>query len=218
MTKSKYLRKKKRTQIINRKLVKLYPWLIPRNWKGKVVKDYDYTWHEAHSMGSGWWKAFGLMLCRDIQQALKRGDCVEKYRISEVKEKYGELRWYSYHETDEISRIIDKYSHVSRHVCWFCGRPDVAITNAGWILPICEECYKKQEWSNLGYADVICVSDPNEISLSFTILHGTKDESWEETIDVTDIVEEIRRSWNKRERKRLKRRAKRQKKISGEHN
>ena len=212
MTKSER-KKKKRMQLKNKKLIKMYPWLIPRNiWTGEVTKGFDYTWHEFKAMGKGWWKAFGLMLCRDIQQELEKYHYVDKFKIDDCKEKYGELRVYCAAPGD-INRIIDKYSYCSRHICCDCGKPDVPIIDTGWILPICKECFEKQEWakrSTKSYEDFVV--DTNEIGISYDVKHYSKEQGdWIETINVEDIVNEIRQNWKKREykkerdRKRLQR-------------
>ena len=55
--------KKKKDIIRNKKLIKKYPWLIPRNrWTDKIPNDYDYSWTELDSMEDGWRKAFGEMM------------------------------------------------------------------------------------------------------------------------------------------------------------
>lgn len=217
MTKSK--KKKKRLQVKIKKLIKMYPWLIPRNvWTGKVVKDYDWTWHEFEAMGPGWWKAFGLMLCEEIQQELHKFDFVNKFSLLQVKEKFGGLRIYNNGAPGNIHRITDKYEQISQNVCYNCGKPDVAITNAGWLLPLCKECFEKEEWHKCKYEDVIDPETPNQIPDSYTVRHYSKDGDWDETIDISDTVNEIRRQWQKRERKKLKARAKREAKISREHN
>ena len=128
----------------NKKLIDKYPWLIPRYvWSGEIVEDYDYTWHELNGMGEGWWKAFGEMLCEEIQIELERCECVNEFRIMQCKEKFAELRIYTggLPIDCKVGEIIDKYSVLSEHICYMCGKPDVPVTNTGWWLPLCKECF-----------------------------------------------------------------------------
>ena len=55
--------------ILNKSLIKKYPWLIPRSRRtGKVINNYDYTWTELDAMPKGWREAFGELLCEEIQE------------------------------------------------------------------------------------------------------------------------------------------------------
>ena len=77
----------------NKNLVEKYPWLILRNrWTDEVIEGYRYT--ELDSLPYGWRLAFGDQICEEIDQELRRFDYQDKYRIVQIKEKYGSLRWY----------------------------------------------------------------------------------------------------------------------------
>lgn len=81
----------------NKSLCKKYPFLIPRNrWSGEIVEDYDYSWTELDALSYGWYLTFGLEIVEEIYQELKKFDFVDKYKISQIKEKYGTLRWYDF--------------------------------------------------------------------------------------------------------------------------
>ena len=216
-------RQKKRDQIRNKRLIKKYPWLIPRSlvprshsWTCKIIKDYDYTWTELDALGEGWTKAFGKMMCEEIQQDLEKHDFVKEFRIMEVKEKYGSARIYTggVPLESQVHQIIDKYEYISQNVCYCCGRPDTPITNAGWILPLCKECYEKDSYHHRPYDEIIDPEDDCRIPDSYKIIHGVGDSEWIETIDIKDTVEKIRRQWEKRENKRQRARERRLQKIS----
>lgn len=78
-------------------LIKKYPFLLCRNrWNGQTLKD-KYSFTELDDMPEGWRKAFGKKLCKDIKCLFVSSghkDFIEKYRIVQIKEKYGQLRWY----------------------------------------------------------------------------------------------------------------------------
>lgn len=132
----------------NKELCKKYHFLIPTNrWTGDIVKDYDYTWTELDSMPEGWRKSFGENLCKEIKEALDKIDEVHShkvssnYRILQIKEKYGRLRWYTNWSTKELDDIIYKYEDISIRTCIDCGEPATKIT-LNWISPYCEDCSK----------------------------------------------------------------------------
>lgn len=128
----------------NKALIERYPFLLPRNrWTGEVSKDYDYHYTELDAMPEGWRIAFGEQMCEEIREELVRVDYLDKYRISQIKEKYGSLCWYDFGATEKILReIIPKYSKLSQRTCIRCGKPATKIS-LGWISPWCDECADK---------------------------------------------------------------------------
>lgn len=79
----------------NRELVKEYPFLLPHSrWTDKVDENYDYSYTEMDSMPVGWRLAFGDQLLKEIKDCLVEFNCLDDYRILQIKEKYGSLRWY----------------------------------------------------------------------------------------------------------------------------
>jgi len=146
--------KKKQIKMKNKKLCKRYPFLIPTNrWTGKPCWDkrkrkhmtwytapYSYT--ELDLMPEGWRKAFGEQMCEEIREELIKVNYLYDYRITDIKEKYGSLRWYDCGATEEIYDIIRKYEKKSEHICLHCGRPATKIS-LGWISPFCNKCAEK---------------------------------------------------------------------------
>ena len=79
----------------NKNLIEKYHWLKPYNrWTGSVPDNYDYSFTELDSMPTGWRLAFGEQMCEEIDRELRRFDYQDKYEIVQIKEKWGELRWY----------------------------------------------------------------------------------------------------------------------------
>ena len=129
----------------NKKLIKEFPFLLPRNvWTGEVISDYDYSFTELDSMPDGWRKSFGLDMCKEIKEELLKYNALDDYRITQIKEKYGSLRWYDtgYPKDSKIGDIIEKYEKLSEEVCINCGKPAKYYTK-GWISFICEDCKNK---------------------------------------------------------------------------
>lgn len=127
----------------NQALIERFPFLLPRNrWTGEVVPDYDYDYTELDMMPQGWRIAFGKQMCEEIREELVRANYLDKYRIVDIKEKWGILHWYDFGCTDKMMReIIPKYEHLSARTCIKCGKPATKISQS-WISPWCDECAK----------------------------------------------------------------------------
>ena len=131
----------------NRELIKRYPFLLPRSqWSGKKIEGYDYEFTELDDMPEGWREAFGLKMCEELLHILNDADYAEKYRILQIKEKFGYLHWYSGSVPNRIyDRYLDwltGYEELSEHTCIVCGKPG-HMMNTGWISPYCEDCFHK---------------------------------------------------------------------------
>jgi len=132
----------KRNEVLDA-LEEEYPFLVPRGRDDeKLEMKPEERWCELLAMPEGWRRSFGLDICRDIKKALGDVISVQKYRILQIKEKYGSLRWYSTNESDEIANIITKYEYLSEHTCIVCGKPATKVSQ-GWISPYCDDCVKR---------------------------------------------------------------------------
>lgn len=147
-------------QIRNKELVEKYPFLLPRHWKtGDVDVDYDYTWTELDDMPDGWRNAFGEQMCNEILHCLEKADYVDQYRILQIKEKYGGLRWYDSGAPDsiydELDSIIEKYTTMSERTCVVCGKP-ATVMSLGWICPYCDDCAKgvRDRFKKIEFEDI----------------------------------------------------------------
>lgn len=92
-----------------------------------------------NSLPKGWRRSFGCELCKEIKKALDETDSLADYSILQVKEKYGALRWYDAGAPEEVSRIVEKYTEISKQTCICCGKMATRITT-GWIYPFCDDC------------------------------------------------------------------------------
>ena len=126
----------------NKKLLKQYPWLQPRNRFTDELIPNDDNHTELDEMPEGWRIAFAEEMCKEIHEVLLKTNSVDSYRVLQVKEKYGRLCWYHTFAPDELEPIIDKYVEISKKTCIVCGRPATKI-HKNWIGPLCDECVKK---------------------------------------------------------------------------
>ena len=75
--------------ITNRFIYKLYKFITWFDTKvlDKILFLPSYT--ELDAMESGWRKAFGIQMCKEIKKELKKHKFLYKYRIFQIKEKWG---------------------------------------------------------------------------------------------------------------------------------
>lgn len=128
---------------------KYYLYKICR-WVDEEILDRIFfipTYTELDAMEPGWRKAFGIQMCEEIKQALKKHNYLYKYRITQIKEKFGTLRWYDEGAPKEVHDIIDKYENLSWNTCCCCGKPATKITS-GWISPYCDDCFPKNNFAS----------------------------------------------------------------------
>ena len=131
----------------NAGLIMRYPFLLPRNrWTDMVDDDYDFTFTEIDALADGWMIAFGNEMLEELSEILKEADYEDSYRILDIKEKFGGLRWYTNGIPKTISDKYDawerKYVELSFETCLACGKP-ATMETFGWINFICDDCFKK---------------------------------------------------------------------------
>ena len=203
-----------RDQLKNWILINKYPFLMPKYWNRntmqyEVDKDYKYTFTLLDEMPDGWRKAFGEMMCEEIYNALIEFDGLNSYVVEQIKEKFGQLRWYSYPIYEEVERIVEKYSVLSENICMICGKPDVPMTGNVWCYPLCEKCYcapndyykddmtkeelkeflddRKKDWEVYNKQD-------NKMCNNYSVIEWSKnkDSAEEIAIDISETANKIR--------------------------
>lgn len=118
-----------------------FPFLYPRNRFTDKPSHLIPSWTELDALDTGWRKAFGIQICRELKRALLEDGGRKKlrrYRITQIKEKYGALCWYDQGGNEETNKILAKYEYISEHTCIVCGKAADYVTK-GWIEPYCKE-------------------------------------------------------------------------------
>ena len=83
--------------------------------------------------GDGWFDLINT-LCEDIIR-------VDPTAIAtQVKEKFGTLRFYVSAAEDEVFDLIDKAECVSGSICEQCGEPGKRASNNMWLKTLCKKC------------------------------------------------------------------------------
>lgn len=132
----------KKNKELNQIMIEEFPFLMPRNrWTGLISDQFDYSYNELSVMPDGWLIAFGYEFMTELKNVLIKDDFLYKYTITDIKEKYGTLRWYDFGCSEEAHKIILKYCNRSAEVCQLCGKPATVMTR-GWIGYLCAKCGK----------------------------------------------------------------------------
>lgn len=126
------------------------------NWVDKNILDRififpKYTEWDALKGYKGWYKTFGKDLLKELRKQLVKDGLLYKFRIRDIKEKWGVLEIYTNYRTEGVGKILDKYTALSRKTCIYCGKPAEYCTK-GWVRYICEDCLNKLN-NNKGYTE-----------------------------------------------------------------
>jgi hypothetical protein len=119
-----------------------YRWFKIIKWIDEKVLDrilFLPTFTEWDVVEPGWNKAFGKQYLEDLKKQLKKDKMLYKWRITQIKEKYGIFILSCNYGSPELYNIINKYESLSWNTCIRCGKP-ATYTSKGWIAPYCEEC------------------------------------------------------------------------------
>jgi hypothetical protein len=116
------------------------------------------TYNEWEAVEPGWNKAFGKQFLKELKQQLIKDKMLYKWRITDIKEKWGMLQLYCNYGSKELYQIIRKYENLSWNYCIHCGKPTEVIST-GWISPYCKECaeknhlkyVEKEKWNSYEY-------------------------------------------------------------------
>lgn len=93
----------------------------------------------------GWWPIIES-LCANIQRYTdwwnrNREDrpVVEQVVISQIKEKFGGLRFYYQGGGDKIDGMVRMAESWAEHHCEQCGAPGKIRNSTGWLKTLCDE-------------------------------------------------------------------------------
>ena len=92
--------------------------------------------------GEGWYNLIDN-LCFAIQKYIDETGA-EQIEATQVKQKFGSLRFYYHPYEVKIDKMIDKAMTESIKTCEDCGDTvGVKISSGVWKTPLCKRCMKK---------------------------------------------------------------------------
>ncbi len=87
-------------------------------------------------------------LCENIEKELKYLYILydeEPFKVVQVKEKFGGLRFYTNWETEEISNLIETAEEKSYTICEICGG-EGSLRRGGWLKTLCDKHAKNSNF------------------------------------------------------------------------
>lgn len=90
------------------------------------------------AVGSGWFTML-WELCATLEPLARQQQAAGEIplKIVQIKEKFGGLRFYIHHGTDEAGALIDAAEARSFQICEACGEPGEVKGTAGWFATYC---------------------------------------------------------------------------------
>ena len=132
----------------NYMLIKKYPFILPKNnFDLGLSNDYNFNYTILDHMPNGWRTKFGAKLLKELKEAILeyKEDFLYEYFVSQVKEKWGGLRWYDYGSTERMRKVLDKYSKISYKICIVCGKKGKIDKGYSWVMPLCRRHRKARK-------------------------------------------------------------------------
>lgn len=112
-----------------------------------ALPDDDCECGHNESEHKGW---MGEVRCKGVWEwdsEVVKCSCAEwsdnRPRASQVKEKFGTLRFYMTCETDEMDKLIQEAEHLSAVTCEECGEPG-ELRGTSWLTTLCDSCSTKR--------------------------------------------------------------------------
>jgi hypothetical protein len=104
-------------------------------WKQKLGNLYNWIGHRINKSVRWYRKLFpwNYRACHCVEYRHPHP------RASQVKEKYGGLRFYMTSATDEMYDLISEAEHKSEEICEVCGN-EGRPSGEGWITTLCNSC------------------------------------------------------------------------------
>ena len=134
---------------LQHQLAKDFPFMRgnPKNNTKHMISD-NYTAFGCEC-GDGWYWVI-RNLCAEITAAYAAEGLEVEIAPTQIKEKYGGLRFY-YSSTGRCLPVVDdiicKYEDIAENTCEECGKPGKLRNHQSWDMVRCESCFqiKKQD-------------------------------------------------------------------------
>ncbi len=91
--------------------------------------------------GDGWLPIIEELFA-GFQELADRDGTAGRFRVTQVKEKYGTLRVY-HNGGEEYEALVEKAEALSEVTCDVCGQQGT-MRDDGWVMVRCDGCYRKR--------------------------------------------------------------------------
>lgn len=114
-----------------------------KNWKKELKNKYDFI--KCYPECSDGWKKLLFDLSKEVWQIIKHDKGCKNFRVVQIKEKFGTLRYYNIGRSsgpyEIITNIIQKYENLSAVTCEKCGKSAKLRDHEGWLMTLCDKCW-----------------------------------------------------------------------------
>lgn len=133
---------------LENQLAKDFPFMLARNvWSGELCLDDDGNTYGFPCEYSDGWYQLTHDLCQELSDLYVVNNCnPSEIIMMQVKEKYGQIRFYTGGLIEGAHDIIYKYEEMSYEVCEICGNAGTLCIKGGWYQTLC-----KKHMQELGY-------------------------------------------------------------------
>ena len=121
-------------------LVKWYPDVF-KQIESSLPMPYYLFGFECHE---GWYDILDRLAAKINFELGEDPEVKEHFFISQIKEKYGSLRFYVFGETINISEAIEEAEQESLTTCEMCGEKGRIRKEGGWYMVRCDKCWEKR--------------------------------------------------------------------------
>lgn len=136
------------TPELDKKLCEKYPEIFTD--RQGDMRTTAMCWGFEH--GDGWYQIIDA-LCAAMQSHYnfnaqyreKIGKPIYQPKATQVKEKFGTLRFYYNGGNDYTDGIVRLAEVLSGVTCENCGQPGERRTNRGWLSTLCEVCHNERK-------------------------------------------------------------------------
>lgn len=105
------------------------------------ITEFLEFYKDIFPVGEGW-RDLVTKLVNDIMAIDKTVE------ITQVKEKFGELRFYVSSSSEQVFNLIEQAEAESLKICEICGIRENVTTQGAWLLTLCSKCRKEHKNDN----------------------------------------------------------------------
>jgi DNA-directed RNA polymerase subunit RPC12/RpoP len=125
-------------QVSEEKILKKYPKIFKQ--KNSPMTQTCMCW--GLEVGLGWHWLVDI-LCSQLQWDIDRNNH-EQIEATQVKEKFGTLRFYTNGADKTQEGMISLVEFMSTYICEKCGSTENVTQTKGWIATLCKNCMSKR--------------------------------------------------------------------------
>lgn len=114
----------------------------------KNIDQSTYPWSEliVHTSAPVGWYDLIIELVQKIEFVYREKNIdIYDFRIYEIKEKYGRMRFHFRSSLIEVHDLMINYENRSEVVCENCGLEGKIRTDIDWNMCLCDDCYSLEK-------------------------------------------------------------------------